>query len=132
MEFYQTTYAKRLFEAQLPALINSLNKLADIKEIELRKPESKTKIVSINNLKTSEKAKKQLRDVIINANECEKFAAKLLEQIAADDEALHRKGYYIAKAILDDSVEDLLIAICGWGSESLLNIADCKKNNIEE
>ena len=33
-------------------------------------------------------------------------------------------GAIPTKAILDDSIEDLLVAVCGWTSESLLNIAD--------
>ena len=54
----------------------------------------------------------------------EKFGEVFCEQIETDDEKKQRIGYYLAKAILDDSIEDLLVAVCGWTSESLLNIAD--------
>lgn len=35
-----------------------------------------------------------------------------------------KKGRYLAKAILDNNVEDMLLALCGWSAETLLNMAD--------
>ena len=59
-----------------------------------------------------------------DAEKAEKLGEAFVEQIASDDEKKQRIGYYFAKAILDDNVEDLLVAVCGWTSESLLNIAE--------
>ena len=54
----------------------------------------------------------------------EKLGEAFVAQVVSDDEKKQRIGYYLAKAILDDSIEDLLVAVCGWTSKSLLNIAE--------
>ena len=74
--------------------------------------------------KASSKTYDRLRAVMADMNKAEKFGDALCNQIETDDEKHSRIGYYLAKAILDDSIEDLLVAICGWTSESLLNIAE--------
>lgn len=66
----------------------------------------------------------RLRAVMASMEKSEKLGEVFCEQIATDDEKAQRIGYYLAKAILDDSIEDLLVAVCGWTSQSLLNIAD--------
>lgn len=66
----------------------------------------------------------RLRAVMASMEKSEKLGEVFCEQVATDDEKAQRVGYYLAKAILDDSIEDLLVAICGWTSKSLLNIAD--------
>lgn len=66
----------------------------------------------------------RLRAVMASMEKSEKLGEVFCEQVATDDEKAQRVGYYLAKAILDDSIEDLLVAICGWTSKSLLNIAE--------
>ena len=72
----------------------------------------------------SEKTRERLCEVMTDAEKSEKLGEVFAEQVASDDEKKRRIGYYLAKAILDDNVEDLLVAVCGWTSESLLNIAE--------
>lgn len=72
----------------------------------------------------SEKTRERLREVMTDAEKSEKLGEAFVEQVVSDDEKKQRIGYYLAKAILDNSVEDLLIAVCGWTSKSLLNIAE--------
>ena len=74
--------------------------------------------------KASGKTYDRLRAVMASMEKSEKLGEVFCEQVETDDEKQQRIGYYLAKAILDDSIEDLLVAICGWTSESLLNIAD--------
>lgn len=74
--------------------------------------------------KASGKTYDRLRAVMASMEKSEKLGEAFCEQIETDDEKRQRIGYYLAKAILDDSIEDLLVAVCGWTSESLLNIAD--------
>ncbi len=74
--------------------------------------------------KASGKTNDRLRAVMASMEKSEKLGEVFCEQVETDDEKQQRIGYYLAKAILDDSIEDLLVAICGWTSESLLNIAD--------
>lgn len=66
----------------------------------------------------------RLRAVMASMEKSEKLGEVFCEQVETDDEKRQRIGYYLAKAILDDSIEDLLVAVCGWTSKSLLNIAD--------
>ncbi len=74
--------------------------------------------------KASGKTYDRLRAVMASMEKSEKLGEVFCEQVETDDEKQQRIGYYLAKAILDDSIEDLLVAVCGWTSESLLNIAD--------
>ena len=74
--------------------------------------------------KASGKTYDRLRAVMASMEKSEKLDEVFCEQVETDDEKQQRIGYYLAKAILDDSIEDLLVAVCGWTSESLLNIAD--------
>ena len=66
----------------------------------------------------------RLRAVMASMEKSEKLGEVFCEQVESDDEQNRRIGYYLAKAILDDSIEDLLVAVCGWTSKSLLNIAE--------
>lgn len=43
------------------------------------------------------------------------------EGIYLQADLLIQNKYYAAKAILDGSIDDLLIAICGWSVSSLLD-----------
>lgn len=74
--------------------------------------------------KANSKTRDRLCAVMSDAEKSEKFGEVFCEQVVSDDEKMQRIGFYLAKAILDNSVEDLLVAVCGWTSESLLNIAD--------
>lgn len=56
---------------------------------------------------------------------CEQIAETFFESIDTDDEPRDRCGRYMLKAIAENSVDDLLIAICGWSAASLM-----KKANI--
>ena len=59
--------------------------------------------------------------VLQNPQKAEAFGRRITEQVETDDESPEKIGYYAAKAILDGSVDDLLIAICGWSVSSLLD-----------
>lgn len=74
--------------------------------------------------KATEETYDRLRAVMANMEKSEKLGEVFCEQVETDDEQKRRIGYYLAKAILDDSIEDLLVAVCGWTSKSLLNIAE--------
>ena len=82
--------------------------------------------------KVDEKTYDRLRKVMSDVEKAEKFGNALKDAIESDDEKNGRFGYYLAKAIVDDNIEDLLIAICGWTSKSLLNIAECGTAYTEE
>lgn len=64
---------------------------------------------------------------ILNADDaddkCEHFAEAFFDSIETDDEPQSRCGRYMLKAILENSLDDFLIAVCGWSAESLMKKA---------
>ena len=52
------------------------------------------------------------------------FAKAFYDEIATDDEKLESVGFHMARAILHNSIEEFLVAIVGWTSKSLLDIAE--------
>lgn len=117
MEFYQTPRGAAFFDHQLPQLIKALNKLAE--SLTLKQAQSQTKNPNI-----SDKTAERLREVMADTEKCTEFGGAFIRQIMSDDEKQNRLGHRLAKAILENNTEDLLIAVCGWSSESLLDIAD--------
>lgn len=59
---------------------------------------------------------------------CEQFAEAFFESIDTDDEPRDRCGRYMLKAIAENSVDDLLIAICGWSAASLMKKANVMRD----
>lgn len=115
MDFYQTPLGRKFFEAQVPQLIKSLNRVAD--------GMNGNQIQGFSS-KLSEGTKARLIAIMDDSGKAEAFAKALMNEMASDDEKLSRKGRYLAKAILDNNTDDLLLAICGWSSESLMNITE--------
>ena len=74
--------------------------------------------------KATEKVRNRLRAVMADVKKSERLGKVFAEQIIFGCETDRHIGYYLAKAILDDSAEDLLAAVCGWTSKSLLDIAE--------
>ncbi len=74
--------------------------------------------------KTTEKVRNRLCAVMADVKKSERLGKVFVDQIVFGYEAERRIGYYLAKAILDDNAEDLLVAVCGWTSKSLLDIAE--------
>ena len=71
--------------------------------------------------------KQELKEKIIEVmqrDDCidayEQFAAAFFDSIDTDDEPWHKIGYYLLIALLDDSADDALIALCGWSAEELM------------
>lgn len=64
---------------------------------------------------------------ILNADDaddkCEHFAEAFFNSIETDNEPRSRCGRYMLKAISENSLEDFLIAVCGWSAESLMKMA---------
>ncbi len=116
INFYETQMGQKFFSYQLPALIKAINRLADRQEC---------KVIGIDVSKmTDQKTKTKLETVMNDSEKTEAFADALCHEMLTDGERRDKMGHYMAKAIVENNVEDLLIAICGWSSTSLLNIAE--------
>lgn len=116
-QLHETMYGKNFFEHQLPSLINALEKIA----------ESKTATGVIPTIPfplADDDTCRRLLDVMNDSAKAEAFAKVFYDQVASDDEKLESVGFHMARAILHNSIEEFLVAIVGWTSKSLLNIAE--------
>ena len=67
---------------------------------------------------------RRLLSVMNDSDKAEAFAKAFYDQVASDDEKLESVGFHMARAIIHNSIEEFLVAIVGWTSKSLLNIAE--------
>lgn len=114
LQFHETVYGKRFFESQLPALIKALNHLADVKQKEYQSPFPLV----------DEVTQKRLNIIMGDHEKAEAFATAFFEAITSDSESYDDIGFQMARAILHNNIEELLVAVSGWSSKSLLNLAE--------
>ena len=114
LQFHETVYGKRFFENQLPALINAINRLADVKLAEQQSPFALA----------DESTRNKLQSVMTDTEKAEAFARAFFDEIASDSENYEDIGFQMARAILNNNIEELLVSISGWSSKSLLSIAE--------
>jgi hypothetical protein len=72
----------------------------------------------------NEQTKGQLRAVLEDEEKTAAFAKKILETTDTDDESYEDIGNSVLHALLNNDAEGLLIALCGWSAESLLNLME--------
>lgn len=72
----------------------------------------------------NEHTKEQLRAVLEDEEKTAAFAQKILETIDMDDESYEDIGNSVIHALLNNDADGLLIALCGWSVESLLNLME--------
>ncbi len=72
----------------------------------------------------NEQTKEQLRAVLEDEEKTAAFAQKILETIDTDDESYEDIGNSVIYALLNNDADGLLIALCGWSAESLLNLIE--------
>lgn len=113
-QFHETVMGREFFGRQVPELTKAIRNLA---ENTASKPTSAT-------VNLPETTRNRLLAILESPEKAEELALAFTAQVMDDDEKPARMGYYLAKAILDGSVEDLLVAVCGWSITSLLNIAE--------
>lgn len=61
-----------------------------------------------------------IESILDDSDKCEKFAEIVLDEIRGDEEQLRHIGSNVIKAYLDGDCDRLLIALCGWSMDSLL------------
>ena len=72
----------------------------------------------------NEHTKEQLRAVLKDEEKTAAFAQKILETIDTDDESYEDIGNSVIHALLNNDADGLLIALCGWSADSLLNLME--------
>ena len=114
LQLHETVYGQNFFEYQLPKLTEAIENLSE--NIKRQKDSEGTEKEDL-----APEKREALLAVLQNPQKAEAFGRRITEQVETDDESPEKIGYYAAKAILDGSVDDLLIAICGWSVSSLLD-----------
>lgn len=72
----------------------------------------------------SDEVRDKLQYILEDTEAAERFYNAFYEQFFSDEEPPEKKGRFMAEAILANSVEDFLVAVIGWSSESLLRFAE--------
>ncbi|MDR1504559.1 MAG: hypothetical protein LBT43_19095, partial [Prevotella sp.] len=54
-------------------------------------------------------------------DKCGRFAEVLINEINSDDEGFHKVGRQFIRAYLQENPEMMLIALCGWGMDTLIS-----------
>ena len=114
LQLHETVYGKNFFEYQLPKLTEAIENLSENTK---RQKDSE----GTEKEDPAPEKREALLAVLQNPQKAEAFGRRITEQVETDDESPEKIGYYAAKAILDGSMDDLLIAICGWSVSSLLD-----------
>ena len=71
-----------------------------------------------------ENIKEQLTLILEDEEKTAAFTQKILETIDTNDESYEDIGNSVIRALLKNDAEGLLIALCGWSAESLLNLME--------
>lgn len=66
---------------------------------------------------------KTVNGILADSTKCELLAETLDNQIQSDEEPFDRKGAAIINAYRNKNVDLLLIAICGWGFKTLVEMS---------
>lgn len=61
-----------------------------------------------------------LDDILQSRDRCERFAKVIIDEIKSDDESLHNIGHHVITSYQNGDCDALLIALCGWSMNSLV------------
>lgn len=73
---------------------------------------------------TDEKIIKRLERMQVDTEKSAKMVEAFVTQIKTDGEPYEDIGHHMIEAIINNNIDNFLIAVCGWGIESLLNFAE--------
>lgn len=126
IQFHETRYGQRFFDQQLPRLTGAIEKLAEVMTPTAAQSEN------TGNCLLTDECREALIAIMNCPKKAEAFGDEIAEQVRTDDEQPRKVGFYAAKAILDGSVDDLLIAICGFSVTSLVEQSANRCDECEE
>lgn len=66
----------------------------------------------------------RIQQLMDNPKKAEKFIHTLIEQIKFHEDSGVNRGYIMAKALLENSLDGFLVALCGLGMKNLLDIVE--------
>lgn len=119
-QFHETVMGQRFFTTQLPKLTNAITDLA--REISKNNTSQANSLLIQPAPNLDGETREKLLEIMQDPKKAELLAEVFIEQVTSDSEKPSSVGFYIAKAILDNSIDDLLIAVCGYRIKSLLDM----------
>jgi hypothetical protein len=69
-----------------------------------------------------------LDEILADMDKCETFGCILIDEISNDDEPPHKTASNLIRAYQNGDCDAMLIALCGWSMESLLDKYNGKRN----
>lgn len=119
-QFHETVMGQRFFTTQLPKLTNAITDLA--REISKNNTSQANSLLIQPAPNLDGETRERLLEIMRDPQKAEALANIFCEQVSTDSEKLSSVGFYMAKAIMDNSIDDLLIAVCGYRIKSLLGM----------
>ena len=119
-QFHETVMGQRFFTTQLPKLTNAITDLA--REISKNNTSQANSLLIQPAPNLDGETREKLLEIMQDPKKAELIAEVFIEQVTSDSEKPSSVGFYMAKAILDNSIDDLLIAVCGYRIKSLLDM----------
>lgn len=75
------------------------------------------------------KIEKRLEKLQGNMEKCEKFGELVIAQITEDtDASFFEKGNYLIEAYKKNDVDAAIVALCGWGLDSLVDLLENRES----
>lgn len=125
LQFHETMYGKNFFEHQLPRLTKAIEKLADQNNKQETVPSYPFQLAN-------EEPRQRLLAVMDDPEKAEAFARTFHEQFMTDGDSFASIGFHMARAILNNNIEEFLVVTVGWTSQSLLNITETGSAHPQE
>lgn len=72
--------------------------------------------------------KDSLDEILADTDKCETFGSIVIDEISNDDEAPHKTGSSLIQAYQRGDCDAMLVALCGWSMNSLLDKYNKKQN----
>ena len=119
-QFLETVMGQRFFTTQLPKLTNAITALT--REISKNNTSQANSLLIQPAPNLDGETREKLLEIMQDPKKAELLAEVFIEQVTSDSEKPSSVGFYMAKAILDNSIDDLLIAVCGYRIKSLLDM----------
>lgn len=72
--------------------------------------------------------RESLDEILADTDKCETFGSIVIDELNNDDEAPHKTGSNLIQAYQNGDCDAMLIALCGWSMDSLLDKYNEKRN----
>lgn len=82
-----------------------------------------------NTTSESKTEKDSLDEILADTDKCETFGCIVIDETSNDDQAPHKTGSNLIQAYLNGDCDAMLVALCGWSMDSLLDKYNDKRSD---